>query len=117
MKKSVNVQIPRDPRVEGIAFITDMPSILTDRLDEYRWHEIMSGLNNLFHESESPSFISLIRTLLVVPLLFGGSRNIFKKVEQYIRDANGFLKNYGVCIMHPGYNQYIELELEVCQDW
>lgn len=116
MKKPINIQVPRDPRTDRIAFITDTPNILMDRVDEYKWHEIISGLNNIFYDNEAPSFFSFMRTLLILPLLFGGPKNIFKEVEQYISESNRFLKEYGIQIIHPGDHQYIELELEVYQE-
>lgn len=113
MNKAINIQVPRDPRTERIAFITDIPNILINRIDGSKWHEIVSGLNRIFYEDESPSFFSFIKTLLVIPFLFSRPRNIFKKVEQYLDETNKFLKDYGVSITHPGYHQYIELEIEV----
>src|SRR5690242_14529320 len=101
-RKLISIQIPRDPRTDRIAFITDIPNILMNRIDEHKWHEVISGLNNIFYDNETPSFLSFMRTLLVIPFLFGGSKNISKKVEQYLNEANGFLKDYDIYIIHPG---------------
>lgn len=116
MERVVNIQVPRDPRTREIAFITDIPSVLVDRIDGDLWHGVISGLNSVFCENEAPSFASFVKTLLVVPLLLGKPRNIFGEVEKYINKANASLQRYGIHIVHPGKHQYIELEVEVYKD-
>lgn len=114
MKKTITtIQIPRDPRTDKVAFITDMPTFLLGRISEHKWNEIIAGLNNVFYENESPSLMQLIKIFSVIPLLFGGSNTLDKKVEQYLSKKNEYLKKINVYIKHPGISQYLELEIEV----
>lgn len=93
--------------------MTGMPAELADRIDEQHWRDIISGLNAVFERSEAPSLGSLLKTVILVPLLFGQPGNVFREVQEYIEKANLGLKRHGVRIVHPGEHQYVELEVEI----
>ncbi|KAM0671763.1 hypothetical protein CWI42_120980 [Ordospora colligata] len=114
MKKSVVcVQIPRDPRTNKIAFVTEMPKMVADRIDGDTWTKIICELNKILEDAEAVSFLSFLKTALVFPLLIGRRKSIFDSVNAYLECMNLHLKSYGICILHPGIHQYIELELEL----
>ncbi|AFM99371.1 hypothetical protein EHEL_110970 [Encephalitozoon hellem ATCC 50504] len=115
-RKTMCIQIPRDPRVDGISFITAMPEAMAEKIEGQKWKEIMSGLNGIFHEFESPSIASFIKTVSIVPLLVGTPRNVYTRVEEYLSEANKRLERHGIRIIHPGNHQYVELEVEICRD-
>ncbi|CAD26019.2 hypothetical protein [Encephalitozoon cuniculi GB-M1] len=115
-RKSVCIQIPRDPRTDRTSFITEMPEAMSGRIEEPRWKEVVSGLNDVLYESESPSLVSFVKTISIIPLLVGSPKNVFARVEEYLSSVNKTLEGHGIQIVHPGYHQYVELEVEMCQE-
>ncbi|KAH9410635.1 hypothetical protein HK407_12g17660 [Ordospora pajunii] len=114
MKENVIcVQVPRDPRTKKIAFVSEMPKMLAGRVDGDTWAKIVSELNKILQDAEPVSFLSFLKTVLVFPLLIGRRKSVFDAVDAYLECANLYLKSCGICILHPGIHQYIELELEL----
>lgn len=110
------IQIPRDPRTDRTSFIVSMPEQMKGKIESQKWEEIVSGLNNIFYELESPSLMSFIKTVFIIPFLVGSPKNVFVRVEEYLSDANKLLGKHGLRIVHPGNHQYVELEVEIYQD-
>jgi hypothetical protein len=108
-----NIEIPRDPRTQKIAFIEEKPDLLNKIVDDYTWRSIMSGLNRILSRYESPSFGSFLKVVTVLPLLLSRPKRMHGEIEAYIREKNAVLEEYGVLLRHPGDNQYIELEVEM----
>ncbi|AFN84079.1 hypothetical protein EROM_110970 [Encephalitozoon romaleae SJ-2008] len=114
-RKTVCIQIPRDPRTDGISFITSMPEIMAEKIERQKWKEIISGLNDVLYGLESPSLVSFIKTVSIIPFLVSTPQNAYVRVEEYLSEANKLLERYGIRIIHPGHHQYVELEVEICQ--
>lgn len=115
MRKTVCIQIPRDPRTDGISFITSVPEVMAEKIERQKWKGVISGLNDIFYELESPSLVSFIKTVSVIPFLVSTPQNAYARVEEYLSEANKLLERHGIRIVHPGHHQYVELEVEIYQ--
>lgn len=106
--------IPKDPRVKHTIFLTSMPHALSHKINKEEWESIIEGLNAIIMSWEKPSFLNLLKILLLLPALFEfGSFD--KDVRKYLTDVNTRIQEKGIFFKDPSLNSYSDLEVSVIE--
>ncbi|KAM0681602.1 hypothetical protein GINT2_000115 [Glugoides intestinalis] len=108
------IRIPKNPSKKEVAFFTEIPIELLERVDSDEWEATIEGLNYTISSQEQPSVWSFLKNIFILPSLFE-IKTYDKKVRKYLREINSRLKVNGVFIEDPSLNGYTELEI-ILQD-
>jgi hypothetical protein len=108
------IRIPKNPSKKEVAFFTEIPIELLERISSDDWENAIEGLNYTIRSQEQPSVWSFLKNIFILPSLFE-IKTYDKKVRKYLREVNSNLKINGIFIEDPSLNGYTELEI-IIQD-
>jgi hypothetical protein len=101
-------RIPKDPRSDYSAFVTEIPLELVDVISQEEWRACISEINEVFAKAESPSVWNLLKLVLIIPAFYK-IRTYEAEIDKAIQNLNFKLRDKGIRFEDPTSNSYTEL--------
>jgi hypothetical protein len=101
-------RIPKDPRCDYTAFITEIPLDLVDVIDQEEWKSCISEINQVFTIAESPSWWNFLKLIMIIPAFYK-IKSYDEDIDKVLQNLNFKLKDKGIRFENPSINSFIEL--------